>query len=147
MHIYCNKKSAPLCFKHETVGGTHHDTHQTKGEDDDANHGDGPVHVVLDRPAVDEQAGGDGDAGRNGEGGRESDLGTMLLALVELGLDQLVGERAEDADADRHANRRRNEDKTAFTLAESVVAREDQAEGGKEEVQDAVCRGLAKPDE
>ena len=103
--------------------------------------------MVLDRPAVDEQAGGGGDSGRNGEGGRESDLGTMLLALVKLGLDQLVGHRAEDADAERHANRRRNKDKPAFTLAEPVVAREYQAEGGKEEVQNAVCCGLVKQDE
>ena len=140
MHIYC-MKSAPLRFNHETLGGTYHDTHQTKGKDNDANHRDGPVRAVLDRPAVDEQAGGDGETGRNGEGGRESDLGTMLLALVKLGRDQLVRHSAKDADAERHANRRRNEDEAAFTLAESVVAREHQAKGGEEEVQNAVCLG------
>lgn len=96
------------------------------------------MHVVLDRPAVYEQAARDGEASGKGEERRESGLGAMALAFVELALDQPVGESAKNANAQHHADAGRDEDEAALALAESVVYREHDAEGGKEKVQDAV---------
>jgi hypothetical protein len=97
------------------------------------------VHVVLNRPAVDEQAAGDGEASREGEVRRKSDLGAMLLIFIEIALNQPVGKCTENDNAQHHANAGGEEDEAALALTESVVLREHDAEGGKEKVQDAVC--------
>ena len=87
------------------------------------------MYVVLDGPAVDEQADREGNSGGNGEEGREPDLGTVGFTPLQVALDQLVGHGAEDADADTHAEGGRNEDEPAVFLVSFALGREWYSDG------------------
>ena len=65
--------------------------------------------MVLDGPAIDEEANREGNTGGDGEIRGEADLGTVDGAACEVLGDQLVREGAEDANAKGHADGGGNE--------------------------------------
>lgn len=120
---------------------TYHNTHQAGAEYQDAKHRNNPVHAKFHRPPVNKQPDRQRDAARDRKRGRDPDLGPVRDALSLVPFDHPVRQLPEADDAEHHAQTGGQEREAAVALAEAVVLRVHEREGGNKKIQDPVRDG------
>lgn len=94
--------------------------------------------LLVGRPAINKQAGGDGNAARDAEQRGNADLSPVLIALGLVLLNQVVGKLAKDGDSYKHSYANWQVRKSTGAGTESVLTLVDNGERRHEEVHDAV---------
>lgn len=96
------------------------------------------MDVLLDSPAIEEEADGEDDTARHSHGRAQANFGSVTQALVLVSLDNVVGESAKSSDTDNHTDTGRKKSQADSSLVESVVVLEDERERRDEKVQNTV---------
>lgn len=94
--------------------------------------------LLIGRPAINKQAGGDRNAARDAEQRGNADLRPVLIALGLVLLNQVVGKLAKDGDSYKHSYANWQVRKSTGAGTESILTLVNNRECRHEEIHDAV---------